>query len=185
MGMGQEWSALAAQTPMPWEPWESWQARQHAAFAGHPAYRVDLNRANHLTFSNMGECLLLMLQAPEVRVLIPDWYADLLQWCYDTYFVGGIPSSEAHRLVTQYMVAFLKTNLAGETGYQQMLTPGWAHTHEPDIEFFVTEKRNAQSIGEDWPSDFVYFMHQPGSAQARGPKDPATMLPIQHMRNRQ
>ena len=63
--------------------------------------------------------------------------------------------------------------------------PGWALTQEQYIEFFVTEKRNPQSIDEDWPSDFVYFMHQPGSAQARGPKDPATILPVRHLRHPQ
>jgi hypothetical protein len=36
----------------------------------------------------------------------------------------------------------------------------------------VTEKRSANAINQDWPSDFLYFIHQPGSAQARAEKDP-------------
>jgi hypothetical protein len=42
----------------------------------------------------------------------------------------------------------------------------------------VTEKRNPHSIDEDWPSDFIYFMHQPGSAQARAAKEPAQRMPV-------
>jgi hypothetical protein len=75
------------------------------------------------------------------------------------------------------MLAFLKTNLAGERGYQDMLTPGWAVSKEQVVEFFVTEKRNPNSIDEDWPDQFVYFLHQPGSVQARGPKE-AKALPV-------
>jgi hypothetical protein len=110
---------------------------------------------------------------------------DIVELYLQVYCTNWIPSADAHRTVTEYMIAFLKTHLMGETGYQQILTPGWALTQEQYIEFFVTEKRNAQSIDEDWPADFVYFMHQPGSAQARGPKDPATKLPVRHLRIRQ
>jgi hypothetical protein len=179
MGIGQEWSMLAPQGPGA----ETWQARLHAAAAAHPGYRVDLNWANHLTFANWGEMLPLLIGTESLRSYFDanyPGYSDFLQWYYDTFVTGWIPSAEAHRIVTQYMIAFLKTNLMGETGYQQMLTPGFALIHEPNVEFFVTEKRNAQAIDEDWPGDFVYFPHQPGSAQARGPKDPATMLPVWH-----
>ena len=61
------------------------------------------------------------------------------------------------------MIAFLKTELVGEPGYQEMLTRGWALTHETAVEFFETEKRNANSIYEEWPDFSTYFMHQPGS----------------------
>ena len=85
---------------------------------------------------------------------------------------------EAHRLTTKYMIAFLKTNLSGEPGYQNVLTPGYALTREPAVEFFVTEKRSPASIFDDWPPDFIYFMHQPGSEQARARKDPPSPLRI-------
>ena len=76
------------------------------------------------------------------------------------------------------MVAFLKTNLAGEPGYKNILTPGYALTSEPAIEFFVTEKRSPSSIFDDWPSAFAYFPHQPGSAQFRAEKEPSTPLRV-------
>lgn len=76
------------------------------------------------------------------------------------------------RLAAKYAIAFLKTQLAGETGYQQILTPGWALTMETDVEFFVTEPKNATSLGED-PPTFLYFLHQPGSRTERAEKDPS------------
>jgi hypothetical protein len=77
---------------------------------------------------------------------------------------------EVNRLAAKYAIAFLKTHLVGETGYQHMLTPGWARTREPNIEFFVTEPRNATSLGED-PSTFRYFLH-PGVLSEPVKKDP-------------
>lgn len=82
-----------------------------------------------------------------------------------------------HGLVAKCTAAFLKTELAGEAGYQNMLTPGWALTKEPLVEFFVTEKRNANSISEDWPGEYAYFPHQPGSVQAKALKDAVPKQP--------
>jgi predicted dienelactone hydrolase len=130
LAMGQEWSALEAQG------FADWQARQHAAFSGHPSYRVDVNNANHISFT--AACTLF-----------------------------GFPcawDSETHRLVNKYMVAFL-------TKQQSILTPGHAINSEPDIEFFVTEKRNPHAIDDDYPGHFVYFMHQSGKATAKAEKD--------------
>ena len=83
---------------------------------------------------------------------------------YRSYLCNGvIPFAEARAIITRFMIAFLKTQLLGETGYQKMLTPGWALTQETLVEFFETEKRNANSIYEEWPDFSTYFMHQPGS----------------------
>jgi hypothetical protein len=140
MGMGQEWSTVG-----------SWQARQHAAFMGHPRYRVDVNRSIHQSFSTLCETVQVwgdygILPAPVVEsVLAARCNPDI------------IASAEAHRLVAKYMLAML-------THQQNILTPGHAITSEPDIEFFVTEKRNPHSIDVEWPSVFTYHMHQPGRA---------------------
>ncbi len=166
MGIGEEWSTLA-QDPDPM--WASWQARQHAAFPGHPNYRVDISGTNHQSFSNLYEGLTLAWQ----KGYLPD--ADY-QWFSDNFFQTEISSNEANRLTARYAVAFLKTILAGESGYQSYLTPGYAHTREQYIEFFVTEKRSPSSIQEDWPfvwpSLSIYFAHQPGSWQAKAAKKP-------------
>ena len=147
MAMGQEWDALDAQGA------SSWQARQHAAFSGHPSYRIDVNNAHHMSFSAV--C------------------------AFSPY--GCASDSETHRLVNKYMVAFLK-------GQQRILTPGYAVNSEPDIEFFVTEKRNPNSIvtnetgfnGQDEPGLCVYVMHQPGKATAKAEKNPINQIHVTH-----
>jgi hypothetical protein len=165
MGMGQEWSAVG-----------DWQARQHAAFSGHPRYRVDVNTSNHVSFSN----LCASFQVFGDYGIMP---ADLVDFLLGLYCGPDvIPYLEAHRLVTKYMLAML-------THQQDILTPGHAITSEPDIEFFVTEKRNAHSIDEDWPDLFIYHMHQPGKATsnaqedltAMGVKDPAEPRPVERV----
>lgn len=169
LALGEEWSTL-------WSPedpaFAAWQARQHAAYSGHPNYRVDVARALHPSFSNWCEAF-------------PVWWDHGITVFWDPNreaynFICSppvLPSSEAHRLVNEYVVAFL-------TGQQWVLTPGYALTSEPDIEFFVTEKRSPNAIDQDWPGDFTYFMHQPGKATsnavyAHAAKDPAGPRPIQ------
>ena len=168
MGIGEEWEMLALD---PDPAWASWQARQHAAFSGRPAYRVDVYNSIHQSFADVCEF-------GQVLGDLGIWdqaFVDLwLSWSCE----GVIPSAEAHRLTTKYMIAFLKTELVREAGYQHILTPGYALTGEPNIEFFITEKRNPPAISEEWPDTFIYFMHQSGSAQAKAEKDPTATLPV-------
>jgi predicted dienelactone hydrolase len=147
MAMGQEWDALDSQGV------GSWQARQHAAFSGHPSYRIDVNHANHDSFS---------------------------AFCAFSGY-GCATDAETHRLVNKYMLAFL-------TGQQKILTPGHAINSEPNIEFFVTEKRSHRSIvanetgfnGQDEPGMFVYFKHQAGKKTAKAAKDPMNQPAVAH-----
>ena len=110
IGIGEEWNAVL-----------DWQARQHAAFAGHPAYRVDVFNTNHQSFSDLCEGLQVM---GDFGILSPGEVSGALAALCE----GFTPISEVHRLVNQYTVAFLKANLARQPGYQNMLTPGWALT---------------------------------------------------------
>jgi dienelactone hydrolase len=173
MGMGEEWSTLAASSLFG----ASWQARQHAAFQGTPNYRVDVSGTIHESFSDFCEDFLML---GDLGVFDQGFVAFLEQLlCTNT-----TPSSEVHRLVNMYLVAFLKTNLAGEPGYQRILTPGYALPSEPLIEFFITEKRNPNAIDQDWPGTFTYFMHQPGSEQARAEKDPKSAARVRRVLER-
>ena len=78
------------------------------------------------------------------------------------------------------MLAFLRD-------LQPVLTPGHALTREPNVEFFISEKRNPNAIDEDWPDLFTYFMHQPGRSHAKaqgfltatGAKDPTGARPME------
>jgi predicted dienelactone hydrolase len=164
MGIGETWEAIPA-LGLP----SSWQARLHAASQGHPNYRVDIIGTDHSSFSNMCEAL------PVLQSHLPDIDFSAQQ---DLFCSAPLPAQEAKRLITKYMVAFLKTNLADEPGYQSILTPGYALKNESMIEFFETEKRNPQAIDKDWPNDFIYFTHQPGSEKAKALRDPVDIPPM-------
>jgi dienelactone hydrolase len=167
MGMGQEWNLLAAVGEA------SWQARQHAAFSGHPSYRVDVANVIHSSFSD--RCLSYPVLG-DYGLFPPELVDAVLANSCAAY----MPHQEVTSLITKYMVGFLKTELVGESGYKNLLTPGWALTQESAIEFFVTEKKSPHSINEDWPDWFAYFLHQPGSAQAIGATDPPETTAIAH-----
>jgi dienelactone hydrolase len=171
LGIGQEWSTLEAQLG---PAMASWQARLHAGSQGRPGFRVDVRDALHPTFSNLCEGVHVLFDIG----LIDEGFFDLLA---EAYCSAAIPTPDAYRLITKYMIAFLKKNVAGVPGYQNILTPGFALTTEPDIEFFVTEKANPDALDEDWPDDFTYFMHQPGGGPANADKNPLQMVPVQHM----
>lgn len=186
MGLGEEWSFL--QQDMGWlEGFVSWQARQHAAFQGHPNYRVDVMNTWHGSFSNMCEGLSLVIDKGIHNITLEEypWLPDSTIGFRDWACGAPLPNRDANRLVARYTIAFLKTHLVGEAGYQSLLTPGAALKSSPTVEFFVTEKRNPNAIDEDWPDLFVYFPHQPGSEQFKAEKNPKQPLPVPHMGLRQ
>jgi hypothetical protein len=115
-GMGQEWDALALQGR------ESWQARQHAAFSGHPSNRVDLDRANHYTFTNLCGAIQLLgdkgLWPPE---LVDLW----LGFVCHSY----IPPAESQRLITMYMIRWDPTS-SSSSRRGRTITPS-TRTHRP------------------------------------------------------
>ena len=145
----------------------TWHARAHSAVQGHPNYRVDISDAVHISFSNICG---VFLRYFDMGWLDNDW------WINTGYpslcFISPENILEVQNLTTMYMVAFLKTVLVGDHDYQYLLTPGYALTNEPQVEFFVTEKQNGRPNKPDWPEYFTYFMHQPGDAQAQALKDP-------------
>ena len=160
MGIGQEWNTLEAFH----DNRESCQARQHAAIQSLPNYRVDVAYAGHMSFANV--CA--VNQVLNDQGIIDDATLDsiLKAACPPE----PVPPEEFGNLTTQYMIAFLKTVLVRETGYKEMLTPGYALENEPFIEFFDTEKGSSNPGDED--GYFSYFMHQSGTEQAKALKDP-------------
>ncbi len=151
LAMGRDWATLAVtQSPGP-----DWQARQHAAIQGHPSYRVDVNNSHHITFSD--RCVVHPILR-DLGLMDPGF----VEFFNQSFCAPFIPYSVANPIIKRYMLAFLKTQLAGEAGYQNMLTPGWAIKNEPNIQFFVTEKKNPNAIDQDWPDISIYFQGQPG-----------------------
>jgi hypothetical protein len=166
MGINREWNALESGNP----PTGFYYARQHAAIQSHPNYRVDVAYANHSTFSNHCEYLQVMHDK--------GIYDDATANGYLQKMCSPEPVSQAElgNLTTQYMIAFLKTFLVGETGYKEMLTPGYALKNEPFVEFFVTEQGSPNSPDEE--GYFSYFKHQPGTEQPDNERATALKDPV-------
>jgi hypothetical protein len=165
MVMGQEWNTLDA----PKVNGETLLARPHSAMQGHPNYRVDVASATHNLFTSI---------CPYIHV----WYdrGIMDEPMRDTFLQAYCPQepitpAEIENLVTQYMIAFLKTVLVRETGYKEMLTPGYAQANEPFIEFFVTEKGGSDA--SDKEGYFSYFMHQADTERAEALKEPTWEVP--------
>jgi Platelet-activating factor acetylhydrolase, isoform II len=170
MIIGQEWDNLERQYPG--LGLASLLARPHSAIQGHPNYRVDVDYYHHMSFSSACSYVRVMHDYG----IYDDWLFELSLQFYCPY--APVPPDEYGNLLTRYMIAFLKTVLAGEPAYREMLTPGYALANEPYIEFFVTEKRSPNALDADFPEYFTYFMHQPGTEQARALKDPQGIPPM-------
>ena len=156
-------------------------ARTHAGIQGQPSYRVDVFGTNHNSFCDTCEYFSLMRDDPEILALMPWIDDDLIEFLCVGDEWTSTPSTVAMPIANKYAVAFLKTVLARESGYQAMLTPGWALRRESLVEFFVTEKRNPNAVKEEpgFGAYYLYFPHQPGSEQARGLKDPSVKPALQ------
>ncbi len=176
MTLNREWNTIVMEDPG-LDP--SYFARQHAAIQGHPNYRVDVSEANHVSFGNY--CVVFSYWHEK------GWVDDESFNLYSPYncYISPEHGLMVQDIVTMYMIAFLKANVAGDHSYQYILTPGYALTEQPLVEFFVTEKRNGVKVTEEWPDYFFYFMHQPADGHAKALKDPPSpamqpdfMIPI-------
>jgi predicted dienelactone hydrolase len=141
--------------------------REHAAMSGEPKYRADVVGADHQSFAN--NCT-----GGAVRYR-HGWSYTAAQlnnlWTNISQCATATPQGEVARLAAQYTIAFLKTYLVGETGYQRILTPGWAVTNETAIRFFVTEPTS------DNPATFLYFPYQRGGGVLEDFKEPPFIGP--------
>jgi dienelactone hydrolase len=137
-------------------------ARQHAAMSGEPKYRVDVVGAVHQSFTNSCTGGVVRYRhgwsytAAQLNTL----------WTTQPWCTTATAQDEVARLAAQYTIAFLKTQLTGEPGYQRMLTPGWALANEPAIRFFLTEPTS------DDPATFLYFPYQRGGGVREDFKEP-------------
>ncbi len=153
MGIQREWNDMESGFP----PAGFYYPRQHAAIQGHPNYRVEIAYAEHISFLNHCE----MAQVQHDIGLYDD--AALAGYVEQSCKPEPVAQEEIGNLTTQYMIAFLKTVLVGETGYKDILTPGYALKNEPFVEFFETEQGVPNTPDED--GYFSYFKHQPGKDQ--------------------
>jgi dienelactone hydrolase len=133
--------------------------RAHHAFQGQPTYRADVLRTRHVpSFTNACDAALVR---GELGLLTPAQVQVELERlpCNDASLT---PYATAERILWRYAVSFGKTQLAGAPGYQRFLTPGWAITREPDVQFYETEKRNGLTPTVEFPDETWFFQVQPG-----------------------
>src|SRR5262249_8825735 len=133
-------------------------ARAHHAYSGKPNYRVDVLNTSHVpSFTNACQA---MLVRGDVGLLTPAQVTDQLARLHCNA-PDYTPYQAANELVWRYAVAFLTTELAGDTTYQNMLTPGWAVSREPFAMFFKNERKNGETPNTEFPDDSWFHFSQP------------------------
>jgi predicted dienelactone hydrolase len=155
---------------------KDWIARPHAAIDRPDSYRVDVDGANHYSFTNLcdwGQVLYNLGILEEVTG------GDLTAWysfwpCANTGpNAVTISSADEHKVVTKYMIAFLDLYLGGSEANpgidRSILTPGYALTHQPTVQFFASEECHAALPN---PSYFTYRPLQTSSECVVAPQDP-------------
>jgi hypothetical protein len=152
-----------------WDAQQDLNARQHAAFSGFPNLRVDVLPSRHdPSFTNVCQWLRLLGEVgwflPETR----DAYLSFLE-CDASYLISP---AEAHRLVTKYMVAFLKVNLLGDPRYAPLLVPPLANERESNLGFVAAELPWLGIPREERDCCYGFFLHARSPGRARADKNP-------------
>lgn len=150
-----------------------WIARPHAAIDRHDSYRVDVNGANHYSFTNYCDGAKVFFNLG--LITSSDLTAWLTSWpCANTGLDAvTISSTDEHEVVTKYMIAFLDIyfrNPGANTWLDHwILTPEYALTNTPTVQFFDTERCEAVL------PDNTYFTYRPYQASDKcdvAQKDP-------------
>ena len=147
-----------------------WIARSHAAIDRDDSYRVDVNGANHYSFSNYCDAWQVFfnkgwLLPAELEYVQTNWP------CSSTVPPAvTISSADEHAVVTKYMIAFLDTYFGHPNWLDRwILTPEYALSHTPTVQFFRSEDCKA-ALPDD--SYFRYRPYQVSSECDVAQKDP-------------
>jgi predicted dienelactone hydrolase len=103
-------------------PLDAAAERPWAEISGSPAWRVDVDRAGHNSFTNVCDLLDALVDAG----LPPTLLAFLVSSAEEGCAPSLIPIEDAHRLTVQYSLAFLRTTIGHDSRWQHYLTPQWA-----------------------------------------------------------
>ena len=103
-------------------PAETWRGIS----ASPAAWRVDIRRAGHFSFTNICDQL-AALQDVGLSPTPPLVSAAKNQGCGPKL----IPIEKAHRITVQYVVAFLRTTIRHDAPARHLLSPQWAATQPP------------------------------------------------------
>jgi hypothetical protein len=152
------------------EKLRDWMARPHAAIGRRDSYRMDVNGSNHYSFTNICDGYQVMfnlgvISSDELTYMQNSWPCASTGWSPAT-----IPAAQAHQVVTKYMIAFLETHLRQTHADKSILTPGYAVSHKPRVQFFASEHCIAPMPDA---SSFTYRPHQLRHECVAAEKDPA------------
>jgi hypothetical protein len=136
-----------------------WIARPHAAIDHIDSYRVDVNGTNHYSFTNYCDAAQVFFN---LGLISSDGQTGWLSsWpCTNTGLDAvTISSADEHEVVTKYMIAFLDIYFHNPNSAPWLdlwiLTPEYALTHTPTVQFFNSEGCHAAL------PDHTYFRYQP------------------------
>ncbi|HYW67241.1 MAG TPA: hypothetical protein VFB10_11090 [Candidatus Dormibacteraeota bacterium] len=154
--------------------WRDVNARPHAAIDREDSYRVDVNGANHMSFTDYCDAIQVFLNR--------GWFSpdDAIAWgqtswpCANTgWDPVTLSSAEEHTVVTKYMIAFLDTYFGGPDKNKWLdwwiLTPEYALTHKPSVQFFDSEDCHSALPDHTY---FTYRDYQLSSVCEVAQKDP-------------
>jgi predicted dienelactone hydrolase len=150
-----------------------WMARPHAAINRDDSYRVDVNGANHYSYTNYCDALqvwfnLGWITSDELTAGETSWPCASTGW-----FPVTISSADGHEVVTKYMISLLDLYLGGPNKSERLdrwiLTPEYALSHTPTVQFFDSEV--CQAVLPD-NSYFMYRAYQVSSECDVAQKDP-------------
>jgi len=157
----------------------SWLYRPHSAIDRSDSYRVEVQGANHYSFTNYCESGALLLQLGVLDVLYnAGWLPGntLAAW-YSVFPCAGpaeapfdpvtIDPATAHRIVDTYVLALLNTYVRQYPMQNWVLTPQFAVDHEPLVYFYESEECKAAL-----PSNQYYTYHPIPGQCAIAQKDP-------------
>ncbi len=120
-----------------------WIARPHAAIDRDDSYRVDVNGANHYSFTTYCDAAQVFFNLGLISS--DDLAGWLSSWpCTNTGIDAvTVSSADGHEAVTKYMIAFLDVYFHNPVGNPWLdwwiLTPGYALNHTPTVQFFDSE----------------------------------------------
>jgi predicted dienelactone hydrolase len=100
--------------------------RPWAEISSSPAWRVDVHRAGHNSFTNVCDLLDALLGAGLPPTLLAFLVASAEEGCAPSL----IPIEDAHRVTMQYSLAFLRTTIGHDARWRHQLTPQWAERND-------------------------------------------------------
>jgi predicted dienelactone hydrolase len=145
-------------------PYETFLARPHAAIQRLDAYRVDIERIEHISFASF--CQGVLIGADHGLWSRTAATAARSDWSCDT----SLPPGDMHQVLTRYVVAFLEVHFRNSTSAAATLTASDAATRTPRVQFIDSETCSV-TVPDD--SYFAYRTAQVRGACAVARKDPA------------